>query len=86
MAVVISDVVDGNDVGMIERGCGSGLKFEAAQAILIVNKFGLEQLESDFPLQALVGCPINFPHSTGADAFVYPIVTQELASHCRGET
>ena len=81
-----ADVIDGDNVGMIECSRSSRFILEAPQAILIVSKSGFEQLEGNFPAKALIGRAVNLSHPSGADAFMYPIVTQDLASHCVGET
>ena len=50
--VTIADIVDGHDVGMIERGDGAGLQLEALAARGIVGEIGRQDFERDIAAQA----------------------------------
>ena len=48
-AVVIADFVNGQDVGMIERGSGASLVQEAAHALRIAGELRPQHFERDRP-------------------------------------
>lgn len=58
--------LDGDDVGMIERGGGARLLLEAAQSVGVRGEFGGQQLERDLPPQSRVAGEVNFSHPARA--------------------
>src|SRR5258706_316529 len=62
-AVVVPDVVDGDDVGVAEERGGLGLVFEAEQAILVGRHVGEENLDGDLAGQAKVPGFVDLAHS-----------------------
>ncbi len=66
-AVVLADVVDGGDVGVVEDAGGFGLLLEAAQAIGVGGEGGGEDLDRDVAAEARVLGAVDLPHAAGAD-------------------
>ena len=66
-AVRGADVVDGDDIGMIQRGDGSRLLLEAAKPIRIRGEGGGEDLEGYVAEEASVARAVNLAHPAGTD-------------------
>ena len=66
-AVVLADVVDGGDVGVVQDAGGLGLLLEAAQAIGVGGEGGGEDLDGDVAAEARVLGAVDLPHAAGAD-------------------
>ena len=66
-AVLFSDFVDGDDVGMVQRGEDFRFALKARQAIGVGCERRCEDLGSDLTLQLRVRRPIDFPHPTHAE-------------------
>jgi len=64
---MLSDVVDGGDVGMIERARRLGFLLEAPQTIRIRREGGEQHLDRDVALQPLIPRPVHLPHPARAD-------------------
>src|SRR5271170_5015863 len=80
-SVVETDIIDGDDVGMIESGCGAGFQFEAAETIGIAAGTGTNEFQGNIAAQPLVTGPIDFAHRSGADFFEDPVVTYDPVFH-----
>ncbi len=66
-AVLVAPVVDVEHVAVIERGGEAGLCLELAQEGGVAGEGGVEQLDSDAPVQpSVIGCE-DLGRSTGAD-------------------
>ena len=52
-AVLLADVVDRADIGMIQRGCGLGFELKAGQRVRIVGNLLRQELEGDEAMQAV---------------------------------
>ena len=59
--VVRADVVEGADVGVIERGNGSGFAFEA------ISELARRDFDGDRAAQARVRAAVDFAHAAFAD-------------------
>jgi len=70
-----SDVVNGDDIGMIESGSCPRFLLEAGQSVGIFRGRGTDQLEGDIAPQALVPGAINLTHTAAADLLQNLIVT-----------
>lgn len=70
-SVGLAEFIDGEDVGMIERGSGIGFLLKAAQTAFIKGEFGGEHLEGDFALQMQVFGEVNLAHASGAETRDY---------------
>src|ERR1017187_1359690 len=58
-AILFADIEQRNDVGMIERGYGAGLTFEAGAAVGDLSYVGVEDLECDIATQTGVVGAVN---------------------------
>jgi hypothetical protein len=66
---VLATLVDGDDIGMVERGGGPGLAFKAAQALAIFGESSWKNLDGNISAQAGVARPIYLAHAAGAEEF-----------------
>ena len=67
-AVLPADVVQRADVGMIQAGNNFGLALEALTAGRIVGEMRRKNLDGDGTVETRIPRPIDFPHSTRAQA------------------
>ena len=71
--VAIAHIVDGDDIGMIQRGDGARFEFEALAAHGIVGHVGRQDLQRDVASEARIAGAIHFTHAAraeGRDDFV----------------
>ena len=66
--IVLADLVNGDDVGMIEFGRRLGFPFESSAAFGILTEMRRKELECDFPIEFGVLREIDLTHATGTDA------------------
>ena len=65
-ALVLPDVVDGRNVGMIEAASRLRLQLEPPQTIRVAREGRRQHLDRDFALEPFVPRPIHLPHPTSA--------------------
>ena len=82
-AGVFADVVDGADVGMVQRGGGAGFAFEAFQRLGVVGDVFREEFEGDEAAQAGIFGFVDYAHATAAEFFDDAIVRNGLAGQRR---
>ena len=63
--VVAADVVDGEDVGVVERRGGARFQLEAAQAIGVIGEGRGEDLDGHRAPELGVVRPVHFAHAPG---------------------
>jgi hypothetical protein len=63
LAVLLPDVVEGADVGMVELGDGPGLALEALPGLLVAGEGLGEDLEGDAPLEPRVAGAPHLAHA-----------------------
>ena len=85
---ILTDLVDGDDVGMVERRGGLGLEREAPHALLALDQLGREDLERHVARQVLVAGAVDLAHPAGpqrADHAVMgdPVLGLQRSSHGR---
>jgi myo-inositol-1(or 4)-monophosphatase len=73
-AVGFADVVDGDDVGMVQRRGRAGLALEAADALLVLGEAHRQELERHLAPQTVVLGEINLAHAAGAEKALHPVV------------
>ena len=66
-AVVLAEVMDAENIGMIERGDGAGFLLETAQAIGIGGEGGRKNFDGDIASETLIAGAVNLAHSASAD-------------------
>lgn len=62
-----TDVVDGEDIRVVERGGGAGFLLKAQQAIGITGERGRKHLDRHIAVKSGVACSIDFTHPTRAE-------------------
>jgi hypothetical protein len=78
---VLTHVVDGADVGMVERRGEAGLALEPLEGIGIGQKVGREHLDRDLAVQPEILRPVHRAHSSRAELVEYPVVGDPLPDH-----
>jgi len=78
-----TDVVDGENVGMVQRGGGARFLLETVPVVRIVAGSGADKLQRHVAPQPFVPRAKDFAHCSGADLFEDPIMPHELANHKR---
>lgn len=66
-AILLADVIDAENVGMIERGDGTRFLLEAAQAVGITGERRGENLERDVAAETRIARAIDLAHSPGPE-------------------
>ena len=63
LSVLFADIVNGADVGMIQRGCGLRFTFETGEHLRVAGDVRREKLQRDETVQArilrFVDCPYH---------------------------
>ena len=73
LPVVLADLVNRADIGMIERGGGAGLPFESRHPNRVLSERIWKDLDRNFASEVLVLRPIHLSHATlsqGGEDFV----------------
>ncbi len=83
-AVVFADVVDGTDVGMVQRGGGTRFTLESFERLRIVGEIVGEKFESDEAAEARVFGFIDNTHSATAEFIDDAVVRDCLADEGGG--
>src|SRR6185369_7210852 len=66
-ALMLPDVVDRGDVGMVEDAGGFRLLLEATQAIRVLRERGRQDLDRDVAPEARILRAVDLSHAPGAD-------------------
>ena len=83
MAVVLADLMDGADVGVVQRRSGAGFAAEAFESLGIVGGIVREKLEGDETAEESVFGFVDHTHPAAAEQFQNAIVGDGLADHGR---
>ena len=83
-AVVFADVVDGADVGMVQRGGGTRFTLESFERLRIVGEIVGKKFESDEAAEARVFGFVDDAHSATAEFFDDAVVRNCLADEGGG--
>ena len=78
-AVLLADVMNGADVGMIQRGRGASLALEPAQRLPVASQFVRQELERDEATEPGVLRFVNHAHSAAAELLDDAVVGEGLA-------
>src|SRR5580704_1959281 len=81
--ILLADVIDGADIGVIERGGGAGFAAKAFEYLLVPGQVFGEKLERNKAAQARVLRPVNHAHSTTAKLLHNAVVRESRVNHCR---
>jgi hypothetical protein len=82
-AVVFADVMDGADVGMVQRAGGAGFAFEAFEGLRIASEIVGEKFESDEAAKTRVFGFVDDAHSAAAEFFDDAVMRDRLADQRR---
>ena len=90
LAVLLANVVNRADVGMVERGCSLGFALEAAECLRVAGHFVGQEFQAYKTVQPSVLGLVNHPHPAAAELFDNAVVRNCLVDHRReyyvGET
>ena len=81
LPVVLADIVDRDDVGMIERGERPGFLLEPLPAHGIARDVRRQDLDGDGPVQPLIARPPDFAHAAFAELIENFVAAQFAAGH-----
>ena len=81
LAVVLVNLVDGADVGVIEGGDGASLVDEARLVLLVLQRVGPEEFQGDRTPQPGVLGLVNHTHAAFAQLFGDSVVGDDSADH-----
>src|SRR5262249_2896853 len=70
----LADLIDGQDVGMIQSGCGARFLQEPATAVFVGDRFGGQHLNGYDPVEFLVVSFVDRAHAAGAQGLEYAIM------------
>ena len=76
LAVVLADLVDRHDAGVVEQGDGLGLVLEPAQLVVAGEHAGLDHLEGDGPVEADLPGLVDDAHAAAAQLLVDLVVAE----------
>jgi hypothetical protein len=72
-----ADVVYGDNVGMVQRPCGSCFEFEAFAAAFVASDPGRQDFQCNITAQAGIASAVYFAHDSLADGHKDPVGTQK---------
>jgi hypothetical protein len=78
LRILLANVVDGADVGMIEGGGGLCLSTEATERLRIARHFVRQELQSDEPVQASILGLANYAHAATTELLDDAVVRDGL--------
>ena len=81
LAIFFANVVNGADVGMIQRGRRLRLALKTSQRLRIASDFVWQEFEGDKPVQARVFGLVHNAHATTAQLLDDAVVRDGLADH-----
>src|SRR5271156_2956512 len=83
-AALIVNLVDGANVGMIQRGGGLGFTLETAKRLRIFRYVVRQELQRDKPAEFYVLSLVNHTHAAATEFFDDPVVRDGLTDEGRG--
>ena len=83
LAVLLANVVNGADVGMIQGGCRLGFALETGQGLRVAGNFRGQKFEGNETVQAGVFGLVNHAHAATAQLLENAVVRNRLADHCQ---
>jgi hypothetical protein len=83
LIVVLADLIDGTDIGVVQGGRGLGFTLEPVQCLAIAGKFFWQELQRDKAMQSCVFGLIDHAHPATAEFFEDAVVRNGLADHWR---
>ena len=65
--VVVADIEDTQDIGMIQGGHGAGFFLKPVAARSVMRNVGGQHLHGDIAVQTCIASAVNLAHPSGAD-------------------
>ena len=81
-AVLLADVIDRANAGMIQGGCGSRLAAKPLQRLRVLRHVIWQEFQCNRALQTRINCLIDHAHSPCAQFFYDAKVRDGLVNHC----
>jgi len=81
-SVIVASVMQDANVGMVQRGDGSGFLFEPPNVLLISCHVGRERFHSDEPVEPAIHSAIDIAHSPSSDQRKKLIPSQPSINQC----
>ena len=80
-SVLLADVVNRADVGMVESRCGLGFTLKTGKSLGVFGYFIGQEFQSHKPVQPGVLGLVDDAHATAAELLHNAIVRDDLADH-----
>jgi len=81
LSVLLAGVVDGADVGVVQRRRSLGLALKAGKSLRVAGNFFRQEFEGNEAMQPCVFGLVNHAHAATAEFFDDPIMGNSLANH-----
>ena len=82
LAVVrLVDLLDGADVGVVQRRRGLGFQDEPLTGVVVARQLGWQQLKRDMPIEVSIEGLVDDPHPAATQLLQDCVVREGLAFH-----
>ena len=81
LAVLLADVVDGADVGMIQRGRSLGLALKTRECLRVAGNFLGQEFEGNEAMQSCVLSFVNHAHPAATEFLDNAVMRDGLVDH-----
>src|SRR5215831_9035682 len=81
LPMLVIDLVNGANVGMIERGGGFGLSLKTAENLRVLGYLVRQELEGHETAELHVLSFVDHPHTTAAELFDNAVMRDSLVDH-----
>ena len=78
---IISDFMNGDDIGVIQSGSGARFLLKATQPLGVFGEEGRKELECHLATQNIVLCQVNFAHAACTQQGNNPVVADCSLNH-----
>ena len=85
LTLVLAEFVDRADIGMFERGSGTGFECKALQRTGIGCCFLKKEFQSDLTAQPVIFGAVHEPHAAAIEAFEHFVVANSVANQRKSE-
>ena len=82
-SVLLANVIDGADIGMVQARSGLGFAAKAAKGVRIVGDIIGKELEGDEAVQAQIFGLVDDAHPAATEFFNHFVVRDSLADHAK---
>ena len=81
LPILLADVVDGADVGMVQRRRGLGFALKAGEGLRVAGNIFRQELQGDEAMQPRVFGFVNHAHPAAAELLDDAVMRNGLADH-----